>query len=890
MACRTNHSQGCGVIPSKLFTAFANRRAAAPVSRSVRLGDDSHFRLEDRITPSAVSGESNDLPALEAALEHARSGLTTARVHLAAIDQQLEESDAQLLETATAAKQFVPSLDIAETVAETRELAAATAGTRTAAEATHEVNAARADLDLVSSSFDPSELDRSAALQSARENFASAKSEVDAARVALMAATQGGASQQVIRALSQSFTAAIERFRAASREEGAARLAVDGDKVDQRRHEHVVAAAYTRLLNAEAKWEVELGWQRTAANLDVLVANWLYEEAHAGFRAEAVAAVLADRPAVFDLLGRHPGFDTALPFLQQWSQLSENIDSIAQPWSLENEANRWALLSGRSTALGSAERDLSSFEQQLNAAAATLDSDAWLYVRELAPRIQMAAVRLTESIAEWHAEKAEFERGGTFAVNVAGAAVQPGERSFSTTVALAELGGTLSIAGWQGMLDVPAQLAESGGVLFANGAAISVDLSRIASLVVGFSLRPTSEKPDDVLTVVFLRGETRLASIQVLSGEVAAYSDADGITGVLLQSTLKPMSAAAQDFLNYFYSAEGQWQAGRSSWEWWTQGGYSSFPMFGGASLAYFASRPGVPDSQKWAILREAADGTDAYDIRLADITVTGSPLLQQIDAPTIDRVGSLRALAAPNWNQNDDTLRRGSSPGFLALGRFGPNVVGFRRDPNLYSAIRLIGLNGGVEATNVAYHTPGGDAPLSREYWQIIDGVVVLTPGAPSQVVVYFSRAGGGDPQGVNIEALQAQSGMLADIMPPQAMTIRTSILEIRGPNVSEGVFPLVTEVVDRGRPVTIGSGNALLNVWNDGRTGGKVRIVTNAGTAQEHAIEFYLGPLQGRSVSIKFTVPADGMLSIDAILPDGSVIREGKLLRTRGDSDEKR
>ncbi len=262
-----------------------------------------------------------------------------------------------------------------------------------------------------------------------------------------------------------------------------------------------------------------------------------------------------------------------------------------------------------------------------------------------------------------------------------------------------------------------------------------------------------------------------------------------------------------------------------------------------------------------------------------------------RLDELTQDMAQATVAPLTQNWQQTEDTLRRGGSPGYLALGRFAPNAVGIRRDPSQYSVIKLIGTNDRAVATNVRYHTAGGDAALPAEYFDLIDGFVVLHPGAPEQIVIYMGNPDGHDPQGINVNVHHRQSATLEEILPPELMTVRTDILAIRDINSgSEGVGPALTEIADTGRATTPTQGKALLNVWNDGRQGGTVRVVTGYGTPQAHEISLQLGAQQGKSVTINFTVPANGVLSITTIMPDGRMVTDGRTLKTQGETSDRR
>ncbi len=455
---------------------------------------------------------------------------------------------------------------------------------------------------------------------------------------------------------------------------------------------------------------------------------------------------------------------------------------------------------------------------------------------------------------------------------------------------LRTVGGNVRISSWQGVRSsLPSLDRDDDGSLLFTGSAATLDLAQATHLVTSVSFVVTTSTGHDA-TVRFLRGDQVIATQTVHSGATVSQADAQGITGVVVLNEEQSLSEQAQDFLAYFNSNDGQYQAGRYAWSWWTQNGYKTFPQFGGASLAYFANHSSVPDAQKWDILREAASGRHYATLQLADIDVQGNVNQAQAAAPhPLEQTPTGLLLNAPDWRQTGDTLRRGASPGYLATGRFSPTAVGIVRDPTKYSVVNLTNVSGDAHPVSVRYHTPGGDTQLGQEYYQILGNSVVLMPGAPSQIVITLHSGDIYQAPG-NVDIGHIQSNTLEDILPPETMSVWTSILAIRNTGPAEGVMNAVTEITDTGRAITPGSGNALVNVWNSGRTGGTVRIITNEGTPQAHEISFSLAAQAGKSVSINFTTPANGVLSITTILPDGRRLVDGKTLRLQGDTSEKR
>lgn len=455
---------------------------------------------------------------------------------------------------------------------------------------------------------------------------------------------------------------------------------------------------------------------------------------------------------------------------------------------------------------------------------------------------------------------------------------------------LRTVGGNVRISSWQGVRSsLPSLDRDDDGSLLFTGSAATLDLAQATHLVTSVSFVVTTSTGHDA-TVRFLRGDQVIATQTVHSGATVSQADAQGITGVVVLNEEQSLSEQAQDFLAYFNSNDGQYQAGRYAWSWWTQNGYKSFPQFGGASLAYFANHSSVPDAQKWDILREAASGRHYATLQLADIDVQGNVNQAQAAAPhPLEQTPTGLLLNAPDWRQTGDTLRRGASPGYLATGRFSPTAVGIVRDPTKYSVVNLTNVSGDAHLVSVRYHTPGGDTQLGQEYYQILGNSVVLMPGAPSQIVITLHSGDIYQDPG-NVDIGHIQSNTLEDILPPETMSVWTSILAIRNTGPAEGVMNAVTEITDTGRAITPCSGNALVNVWNSGRTGGTVRIITNEGTPQAHEISFSLAAQAGKAVSINFTTPANGVLSITTILPDGRRVVDGKTLRLQGDTSEKR
>ncbi len=452
----------------------------------------------------------------------------------------------------------------------------------------------------------------------------------------------------------------------------------------------------------------------------------------------------------------------------------------------------------------------------------------------------------------------------------------------STVVDLPTLGGVAQFLSWRGPLVNVPWMTMSAGAVVSHGAALTIDLSQSAQLVDHVRLKVRSGNPNFVTPVRFYRGSELIGYVDVASGGIAEYSDAGGITSVLLTNSLRPMSQRAKEFLDYYYTADGQF------WEIYSiQHGGS-----GGAAARFFYNNPSIPTEERAAIVTEAMQGVLSYDLSLEQLEVGGTTIVPQVTAPAVGLANSpdLARAAHPDWHQSDDTLRRGPSPGYLALGRFSPNAYGIRRDVNKFSAVRFIGTNGQVVPTNVARHVGGSDVPLEQDYWEIIGNTVILRPGAPEQIVIYLGTPDGQDPSGRNIDVRHIEKMTPDGLLPPDDMMISTQVLAIRNPNVSEWVGDAVTEIRDLGRPVTIGQGNVLLNVWNEGLQGGVVRLITNPDTPQANEVTFSIGGSQVKGVSIRFTVPPDGQLKIRVILPDGRIVDDGKLLKTEGDSDERR
>ncbi len=244
-------------------------------------------------------------------------------------------------------------------------------------------------------------------------------------------------------------------------------------------------------------------------------------------------------------------------------------------------------------------------------------------------------------------------------------------------LALSSLGGTAVLQSWKGLQTTISHMQANDVGLSSHGSAFTLDLSGAEHLVTHVSFTVESDNIAAPITARFYRGTELIGLENVASGSLVDFSDVEGITSVLLTNAMHEMSQYARELMNYAQTADGKWQERRSA---------------GGAAATYFSRNLHIPVASRSLILAEANAGYLPYDLSVSDLDISGNAYLPQVEADPLSRANNpdLSRAAHPYWGQSGDTLRRGGSPGYLAVGRFGPNVYGIRRDVNMFSVVNI--------------------------------------------------------------------------------------------------------------------------------------------------------------------------------------------------------
>ena len=412
---------------------------------------------------------------------------------------------------------------------------------------------------------------------------------------------------------------------------------------------------------------------------------------------------------------------------------------------------------------------------------------------------------------------------------IVGPASQGELSSLSTGVP--ELGGVLSITSVRRGTAAFASLNSAGQTVTAAGRLTTIDLASVASIVTRISFTLTATQPT---TITFVHGETVLSSQTFNPGDTVSYSDESGITGVIIEHALTPLSQLGQDAYQDITFGAGRIER---IWDLRTYGGRYTDTL--DKQLDGYLGRKNlqITPAQRQAVMTELVQGgPQAAAVTISNITLDGLKDYRLNDTPgsttiagngvVAARAGAIMAAANPR----DMSIASNSSIYFPRGGETANNPMGWYMPVPNQNAYTRFDVHGTAEIGGIFYVGTSCWQELPQEYYDVIGQSVILKPGAPAGVIVSIRSCSGTYSITTKTGTQQKES-----VMPPTDLTLATDYKGVftqptDTPGFSEGILDTSTKKPQR---VLIGGGLMVVVFENMGQTGGTIRSEIYTGFA---------------------------------------------------------
>ncbi len=452
----------------------------------------------------------------------------------------------------------------------------------------------------------------------------------------------------------------------------------------------------------------------------------------------------------------------------------------------------------------------------------------------------------------------------------------------SATVSLGALGGTLTIAGWQGALHTSPTmegLADNSpspvNAVSAKANGVSIDLSGSEHRVTRIVFTPESSGTEP-LTVVVYRGETELCSMAAMPGEQCIIEETEGITGIVIlpqMHALSPIAAELRGTLNqvqYMDSLTRRMIEHHVTWEQYK-------PYIPGreieTAMFFFDRYPQMIFEEQLAVIAEMRSGKQTDTVFLHDLAVDALMNKKQIDAKPMSPMAThALGMMGYDWNEHDN-------PGEIAnrIGR-GGGFVGVRLNDNMMEGNYrgfTYNMSGSSAPMPTALYWIDGDAHMRElpSWAYIIRGrTIVLLPNTPRCIFTNLDQ-----PFTYSMTGNPAFSETSESLVPPVEMTLDYFFVHKKnGPSGQEGFSSPYINVADTV-DFKFGTAEFWGNIVNKGTTGGPftVDIYTGmTGTTQDAHVHTFTGTIAGQqTIGFKFfsDTTITGYVTVAMTTPDG-------------------